>query len=66
VATPISPLTDAHYQELKNALDVAKQAMQQIDLAEQAGIDVSAQKQTLADTTAKLSKIKSVYFPGRA
>lgn len=65
MATPIGPLTEEHYQQLRNALDQINQTKQQIELAKRAGIDVSASEAQLADTETKLRQIKSVYFPGR-
>lgn len=65
MATPSAILTDAHYQNLKNALDQAANIQREINLAKQAGLDVSQAQATLDDTTGKIRQIKSVYFPGR-
>jgi hypothetical protein len=63
--TPGSPLTAAHLDQIRNALDVINVAKQQIALAERAGIDVAAQKAQLADSESKLLQLKNVYFPGQ-
>jgi hypothetical protein len=66
MATPSAILTDQHYQNLVNALDQAKRIQTEIDLATQAGLDVTQAQATLNDSVAKIRQIKSVYFPGRA
>lgn len=58
-------LTEEHYAQLQNALDQAKQIEREIALAKQAGLDVHAAEAALAESTAKIRQIKSVYFPGR-
>jgi hypothetical protein len=63
--TPGSPLTNEHLQQLNNALDQAKQAQIQIDLAKRAGIDVSNLEQMNNDNVSKIRQIKQVYFPGQ-
>lgn len=62
---PASPLTPDHLAQIKNALDAAKQAEYQIQLAKRAGIDVSSLEQTNNDNIAKLRQILQVYFPGQ-
>lgn len=62
---PSAPLTEEHYAQLKNALDIAEQTRMQIAKAKQAGIDVSQLEQQLADTEGRIRQIKNVYFPGR-
>jgi hypothetical protein len=62
---PANPLTPDHLAQLKNALDNAKRAQYQIDLAKRAGIDVSALEQTNQDNITKLRQILQVYFPGQ-
>ena len=66
MATPSAILTDQHYQNLVNALDQAKRIQTEIDLATQAGLDVTQAQDTLNASVAKIRQIKSVYFPGRA
>lgn len=58
-------LTDDHLQVLKNAIDQGTAIQREIDLAKQAGIDVSAAELTLQDTLSKIRQAKSVYFPGQ-
>lgn len=60
---PINPLTDNHLIQIRRSLDIADQALQAIDMAERAGIDVSATKAQLQDSKQKLLQIKNVYFP---
>jgi hypothetical protein len=62
---PSAILTEAHYQQLKNALDQAANVQREIDLAKLAGLDVTLAQQTLSDSTGKIRQLKSVYFPGR-
>ena len=62
---PANPLTPDHLQQLNNALDAAKQAQYQIDLAKRAGIDVANLEQINSDNITKLRQIKQVYFPGQ-
>jgi len=60
-----SPLTEEHYQQIRNALDMIAVGEQQIDLARRAGIDVADSEQQVKDAKSKLLQIKNVYFPGR-
>lgn len=62
---PGSPLTLDHLAQLNKALDQAKTAQIQIDLAKRAGIDVSQAEQVNNDNVKKLRDIKQVYFPGQ-
>jgi hypothetical protein len=62
---PANPLTPDHLAQLKNALDAAKQAQYQIDLAKRAGIDVSNLEQANTDNITKLRQVLQVYFPGQ-
>jgi len=61
---PNSPLTAAHLEQIRNALDVITIAQQQVELAKRAGVDVSAQETQLKDAQDKLLRLKNVYFPG--
>lgn len=61
----ISPLNDLHLTEINSALLKLDLAFQQIALAKQAGLDVSAQEQQANATRDSLLRIKQVYFPGR-
>jgi hypothetical protein len=60
---PISPLNDSHLANIKKSLEIANSALQAAEMAERAGIDVTAQKQSLQDSIQKLLQIKQVYFP---
>ena len=62
---PANPLTPDHLAQLKNALDNAKAAQYQIELAKRAGIDVSSLEQTNNDNITKLRQVLQVYFPGQ-
>ena len=62
---PPNPLTQDHLAQIKNALDAAKQAQYQIDLAKRAGIDVSNLEETNTANIGKLRQILQVYFPGQ-
>jgi hypothetical protein len=62
---PANPLTPDHLAQIKNALDAAKSAQYQIELAKRAGIDIGSLEQTNNDNIAKLRQIKDVYFPGQ-
>jgi hypothetical protein len=66
MASPSAFLTEDHYAQLKNALDKSKQLQREIDLAKQAGLDVSKQQDALNEFQSKAQLFKSVYFPGRA
>ena len=66
MSTVSSILTDQHYQNLVNALDQAARVQTEIDLAKQAGLDVTQAQATLNDSVAKIRQIKNTYFPGRA
>lgn len=62
----ISPLTEQHYQDIKNGLEAINKAKAQIALAKRAGLDVTAQEAAANDTERKLLQIKQVYFPNRS
>lgn len=62
---PASPLTPEHLQQLNNALDQAKLAQAQIELAKRAGIDVSQAEQINQANIDKIRTYKQVYFPGQ-
>lgn len=62
---PNNPLTEDHLAQMNNALDAAKRAQDQIDLAKRAGIDVEQHEATLKASVDKIRQVKSVYFPGR-
>lgn len=58
-----NPLTPEDKKRIDEALGMIKLTESQIVRAEQAGIDVSAQKAKLATLKDNLKKIRSVYFP---
>jgi len=62
---PDSPLTQAHFEQLKNALDIVGRTERQIELAKRAGVDLGDTPAQLADVKTKLSNIRQVYFPGQ-
>lgn len=61
---PVSPLTQEHLAQIRNALDVVSIAEQQLALAKRAGLDVAQQERDLAESKQKLLQLKNVYFPG--
>lgn len=65
MSSPSTILTEEHLAQLNNAIDQSAQIQREINLAKQAGLDVSTAQATLDQTTANLRQIKSVYFPGR-
>lgn len=62
---PNSPLNAGHLQQLNNALDQAKLAQIQIDMAKRAGIDIGNLEDTLNTNVDKIRAIKQVYFAGQ-
>lgn len=58
-------LTEDHYQQIKNALDVIELVKPEVDKASRAGINVDDQRRTIADVEKRLLALKNVYFPGR-
>lgn len=65
MADAASPLTEAHLQQLNNALDAAKLATAQIEMAKRAGIPIGSLEETNNANIDKLRSIKQVYFAGR-
>ncbi len=64
VDTSGSPLSAADLRLLNQALYKASQAVEWMDLAEKAGLDMSNERLAHADTVAKLTAIKQTYFAG--
>jgi hypothetical protein len=62
---PNNPLTIQHLDQIKLALRALDQAESAAELAQAAGIEVTAQLQTIQDQRTQLLKIKNVYFPGQ-
>jgi hypothetical protein len=58
-------LNTEHLDQIKAGIAAANEALAQIAKARMAGIDMSAQEQTLKDNLDKLQRIKQVYFPGQ-
>lgn len=65
MAVKNSPLTDQHFEVLKAGLEQADAALEQIETAKRAGLDVEQFEQPARETQARLLKIKQTYFPGR-
>lgn len=63
MTNPISPLTADHLSQINSGLAIIETAESQIMLAKQAGINVSAAEQQLADSKTKLLALKRTYFP---
>lgn len=63
---PNSPLNEQHLQQLNNALDQARLADIQIQMAKRAGIPgIEQLEQQNNDNISKLRTIKQVYFAGQ-
>lgn len=62
---PSTILTEDHLKVFKNAIDQGAAIQREIDLANRAGLDVSAAQALLNDTLGKIRQAKSVYFPGQ-
>lgn len=58
------PLTEEDKQRIDDNLRQLNEADEQIRLAEQAGLDVKALRDTAREQRAQLTKIKQTYFPG--
>lgn len=61
---PNSPLNEGHLQQINNALDAAKTATAQIEMAKRAGVDVGSLEAANNANIDKLRLIKQVYFAG--
>lgn len=59
------PLGPAHLAQIKQTLQLIKNARAQVMKAQQAGIDVSAHAQSLDDSEKKLLAVKQAYFPNQ-
>lgn len=58
------PLAEKDLQEINLNLDQLLAADEQIKLAERAGLNVEAQKETARTLRNQLLKVKQTYFPG--
>lgn len=58
-------LGEADLERIQSGLTQAEQALNIIEQAEQAGIDVSQQKERAKQSRDRLLRIKNTFFPGR-
>lgn len=67
MAQPVigNPLTDTHYREINKALNSLANAYRQIEMAKEAGLDMSEYETTYSILRRKLEDKKRVYFPER-
>lgn len=59
------PLTDDHLAAIKVGLGAAKEAKDLLQRAEAAGMDVSAQKETIQKGEERLLGLKRAFFPNQ-
>lgn len=62
---PTKLLTEEHLESLKIGLGQATEIEGELARAEQAGIDVKAQRDRLAANVTKIRNIMQSFFPGR-
>lgn len=60
-----SPLTEADYEGIKQQLETLVELDEELRLATQAGIDVTAQKEQARTNREQLTRLKQTYFPNR-
>lgn len=60
-----NPLTDTHYRSINRALNSLANAQRQIEIAEQAGYDMSEYRQSYELLKHRLEQTKATYFPER-
>lgn len=60
-----NPLNEQHLAEINKALADVEQGLRHAELAQSAGLDVSAQIAQLKANQSKLLLIKQTYFPGQ-
>lgn len=60
-----SPLTEADYEGIKQQLETLADLDEQLRLAAQAGVDVTAQKEQARSNREQLTRLKQTYFPNR-
>ena len=60
-----SPLTEADYEGIKQQLETLTDLDEELRLATQAGVDVTAQKEQARKNREQLTKLKQTYFPNR-
>lgn len=59
------PLTDSDYEGIKTQLETLSDLDEQLRLASQAGVDVTAQKEQARQSREQLTRLKQTYFPNR-
>lgn len=59
------PLTEADLEGINLQLDRLSELEQELKLATQAGVDVSAQKEEARQSREQLIRLKQTYFPGK-
>lgn len=57
------PLSDADYQKINAALHGLGNTIQEIGMAQRAGLDCAQEDQLCKDLERRLNQIKAVYFP---
>ena len=60
-----SPLTEQDYEGIKQQLETLSDLDEQLRLAGQAGVDVTAQKEQARQSREQLTRLKQTYFPNR-
>ena len=60
-----SPLTEQDYEGIKQQLIILNDLDEQLRLATQAGVDVTAQKEEARKNREQLTRLKQTYFPGK-
>ena len=60
-----SPLTEQDYEGIKQQLETLSDLDEQLRLATQAGVDVTAQKESARKSREQLTRLKQTYFPGK-
>lgn len=63
MVTPL--LDDEDLTNIDEAIRMAGDAEIDLERAERAGLDISAQRQRLADTKERLRRIRGAFFPNR-
>lgn len=62
---PLNPLDEGDYLELTKSIGDLENAIRAADKAQQAGIDMSAQKARAQQELERARNLKRTYFPGR-
>lgn len=60
-----NPLTNTHYNDISRGLNILAQVMRKIELAEQAGNDMTDYRTSHDLLRKRLMQTKAVYFPDR-